>query len=148
MTRGSTPPIRDVEKDFKNDFKVARKFHLPGWAILGCFIAGLCGSLLLDHFGNLNLFYPLEASILALAVTVAVKWELRRFAWFWIAMMTIAALHVLLILSVQWADKWIAAPVIAGIATLDSIVMWIVIDIIAHVMKRTMPPTAEREHGV
>jgi uncharacterized membrane protein len=63
-------------------------------------------------------------------------------------MATFAAFHVLLILSVPWTGKWIPAPEIAAIATLDSIMMWVIIDLIEQAMKRTMPRTAEREHSL
>lgn len=93
--------------DVKNDIKAARKIRLPWWAVLCLIIGGVPICWLFDHFGTLDTALPTLMSIAVLALAIAVKWKLRRRAWFWITMAILAALHVLLILFVPWTSKWV-----------------------------------------
>ena len=58
-----------------------------------------------------------------LGFVIALKWKLRRHVWFWITIITIAALHVPLLLFVPWTTKWVPAMAIAGIDSADLIVI-------------------------
>jgi hypothetical protein len=50
---------------------------------------------------------------------MALKWELRRRVWFWAVILTVVAMHLLLILSVPWTTRWISALVMTPIAAAD-----------------------------
>lgn len=62
-----------------------------------------------------------------LGVAIAIKWGLRRRAWFWITMAAIAGLHALLILSVPWTDKWFPAIAIIPLGLADLFVMLLIL---------------------
>jgi hypothetical protein len=64
--------------------------------VLGTLLVGL----LFYRLGVLALVLPTVYSTVVIAFAVAMRWQLRRHAWFWITMMVIAALHVTLILLV------------------------------------------------
>jgi hypothetical protein len=94
---------------------------------------GLCiffGTILLAllflYFGRFDLARPTLVSVTMLALAIAMRWKLRRHAWFWITMACLAALHLPLILFVPWTTRWIPAFVIApfGIADLYAM-LWI-----------------------
>jgi hypothetical protein len=113
------PVVNDVKKEIRNDAKAAKKWRLPWWAILGVIAGSLPIYSLLDHFGRINLALPTLVIGWTLGVAMAVTWRLRRNAWFWLTMTTIAALHVPLILFVPWSTKWVPAIVIIPVAGAD-----------------------------
>src|ERR1700734_2050860 len=78
---------------------------------------------LFDHFGRLNLMLPIWNSVAVLGFMLALKWKLRRHAWFWITMAVVAALHVPLVLLVHWPTIWVPALSIAAMDSGDLIVM-------------------------
>jgi hypothetical protein len=108
-----------VEIDFKNDIRAAKKMHLPWWVLLCGIIGSALSAALFDHFGRLDLVLPVLNSIATLGFLVALKWKLRRCAWFWITMSVIAALHLPLILFIPWTTKWVPALAIAAIDSAD-----------------------------
>ena len=65
-----------------------------------------------------------------LGLAVAIKWKLRRRAWFWGTMAILAALHVPLILFVSWTTKWVPAIAIAAIDSVDLIVMLAILAVV------------------
>jgi hypothetical protein len=128
--------------DIKNDIKAAKKIRFPWWGVLCLMIGSVPIFWLFDHIGRFELALPTLISTAALGFPVAVKRKLRRRVWFWITMAVLAALHVLLILSVPWTGKWVPAIVLAGIASADLCVMLAIIDVVGKFMER--PKTAER----
>lgn len=97
--------------------------------------------LLFDHFGRSNLALPALDSTAIVAIAVALRWKLRRHAWFWITMAVLAALHVLLILYVPWTNKWVPAPAIIPIALVDLYVMLKIVSLVEKIIGK--PKTAE-----
>jgi hypothetical protein len=100
--------------------------RLPWWGVL-CVIFGttLLG-LLFIYFGRLDLARPSIMSAVMVALVIVMRWKLRRFLWFWIAMTLLAALHIPMILFVPWTSKWIPAIVTAPFAIADLYaVLWI-----------------------
>jgi len=121
---------KQVAKEVKSDLRVAKKWRLPWWGVLCVIIGSMPMFLLFDRFGRLNMALPLLNSIAVLGLAIGVKWSLRRNAWFWITMGAIAALHALLILAVPWTDKWVPAAAYAGAASLDLVVILLVLAIV------------------
>ena len=135
--------IDGIKMDFKNDMKAAMKMRLPWWGVLSWMVACAIMAFPLIEIGRFDLVMPTVMSIAVLGVTIAVKWKLRRCAWFWITMAFCAALHVPLILFVPWTTKWVPAPAIAAVSSADLIVMLMVIDVVYRFMERT---GLERNH--
>jgi hypothetical protein len=90
--------------------------------------------LLFDHFGRLALARPTLYSVATLAITVAMRWKLRRHVWFWITMTFFAALHLPLIVFVPWTTRWIPTLAIIPVGVADSYAMLWVISLIARRM--------------
>jgi hypothetical protein len=137
--------IRGIEKDVKTDIKAAMRMQVRGWKAVVCVFAG--GAILvlpLGAIGRLDLAYPIMDSVIALGLTVFIKWQLRQHTWFWITVSVFAAVHLAVILSVHWTDKWVWSRSNAGIATLDFIVMLLIVDVIARLMRRGNPRRTRR----
>lgn len=63
-----------------------------------------------------------------LGLVIRFKWNLRRQAWFWIAMVVIFGLHVPLILFFPWTTGWVPAMALTVGATADfCLILWILI---------------------
>jgi hypothetical protein len=131
------PLVHDIAEDVKGDIKAVRqmRLRLPWWGML-CVIAGsaLVGWWFLG-VGRFNLATPTLNSVIVIICAIAVKWQLRRCAWFWTTIVLLGALHVPLILFVPWSTKWIPAPAIAAVDLADLIVMLVILDAVARVMK-------------
>ena len=125
-----------LAKDIKKDMKVAKKMWLPWWGVLCLIIGGLPIAWLFDHFGRSNLALPTLIGVGMLGLIAAIKWKLRRRAWFWITMTVIAALHILLILLVPWPTKWVPAAVFAGFSSVDLYGMLAIIDVVGKFLER------------
>lgn len=93
--------------------------RLPWWGVLCIILGGLPVMYLLDHSGNMNLARPVLYSAGMVGIAIAMRWNLRRHAWFWATMIVIVALHVPLILFVPWTTKWVPAIVIIPIGIAD-----------------------------
>jgi hypothetical protein len=116
--------------------------RLPWWGVLCWMIACALIVWLLDHAGKFDLSRPVLYSIAMLAVAIALKWKLRRHAWFWGTIVFLAALHVLLILFVPWTTKWIPAVVVIPVGIADLYAMLWIVSVVAKFMEQ--PKTAKR----
>jgi hypothetical protein len=125
-----------------NDIKAAKQMRLPWWGVLCWMIGCALIALPLALLGRFDLARPTLYSIGMLGVAFAIKWKLRRHMWFWITMTAIAALHVLLILSVPWTTKWVPAIVIIPIGIADLYAMLAILSVVGKFMER--PKTSER----
>ena len=122
-----------LASDTRNDIRAAKKLWLPWWAVLLGILVSTLTCWLFDHFGRLDLALPTLNTIGVLGFLLVVKRKLWRHAWFWIMMTFITAAHVELILLIPWTTKWVPAAAIAGIDSLDFIV---VLTILNYVVKK------------
>jgi hypothetical protein len=93
--------------------------RLPWWGVLCAILGAIVVAFLFDHFGKFALARPTIYSAAMISIAVAMRWRLRRQAWFWITIAVIVALHVPLILFVPWTTKWVPVFAIAPIAIAD-----------------------------
>jgi len=121
---------KQVAREVKSDLRVAKKWRLPWWGVLCVIIGSMPLLLLFDRFGRLNSALPTLTCVVSLGFAIVLKWNLRRKTWFWITISVIAALHILLIVSVPWTDKWVPATAYAGAASLDLVVILVVLAIV------------------
>jgi hypothetical protein len=112
--------------DVRNDIKAAQKLRLPWWGVLIWMAFCLPVVWLCDQFGRLDMALPILNCIAVLSLLIALRWKLRRYVWFWIAVAIIVALHVLLIWYVPWTSRWVPAIAIGAIDSVDfCILLWI-----------------------
>jgi hypothetical protein len=130
-----------LANDIKNDIKAAKKIRLPWWGVLCLIIGSLPIYWLFNHWGRLNVALPILNCVGMLGFAIAVKWNLRRHAWFWGTMAILAALHVPLILFVPWTTKWVPALAIAAIDSADLIVMLAILTVVGKFIEG--PKTSE-----
>jgi len=127
---------KEIEKDVRTDIKAAKKIpRLPWWAVLCVMIGVMPIFLLFDHFDKSQLTLPTLSSVLVLILVLVLKWKLRGRVWFWITLAVIAGLHVLLLLFVPWTTKWVPAPEVAGLATIDLIVALAIVDVVGRLVE-------------
>lgn len=124
-----------VVNEIKNDIKTAKKIRLPWWAVLSWMV--VCAPIiwLFDHSGRFDLALPTLVSVGMLGFAIALKWKLKRHAWFWGTMAILAALHVPLILFVPWTTKWVPAIAIAAIGSADICVILAVLAVVKKFME-------------
>lgn len=90
------------------------------WKIqLAIFVGAFLLGLSFAHFKRSALERPTMFSIVVIAFVMAMNWELRKRVWFWFVILTVAALHVLIILCVPWTATWIPAFVMTPIAAVE-----------------------------
>jgi hypothetical protein len=130
------PAVEDIEKEIKNDVRAAQKMRLPRWGLLSVIAGSALSYWLFDHFGRLDLGLPILNGIGTLVFALALKWKLRRNAWFWITITVIAALHVPLILFVPWTTKWVPPMAIAAIDSADLIVILAMLAVVENLFGR------------
>jgi hypothetical protein len=117
--------------------------RLPWWGVLCVMIGSLPLYLLFVYFGRFDLARPTLVSLAMVAIAVAMRWKLRRHAWFWGTMVILGALHLPLILFVPWTTRWIPAFVIIPIGIADLYVMLWVVSVVGKFMGG--PKTSEGE---
>jgi hypothetical protein len=112
-----------------------KKTRLPWWGVLFIILGGLPLVYLFDHFGNLALARPTLYSAGMVGIAIAMRWQLRGHAWFWITITILAALHIPLILLVPWTTKWVPAIVIIPVAIADLYLMLAILSVIGKLVK-------------
>ena len=128
--------------ELKLEIQEAKKLHLSWRTRLFIFIVGAPAVFLFAVYGRLELAMPLMIIIGMHGLVILFKWKLRRHAWFWIAMMVSAALHVPVILFAPWTARWVTALAITVGATADFfLILWVLL-VVGKFMGE--PKTAER----
>jgi hypothetical protein len=118
--------------------------RLPWWGVLCVMIGSLPLYLLFVYFKRFDLARPTLTSVAIVAIAIAMRWKLRRHAWFWGTTTILAALHVALVLFVPWTTKWVPALVIIPIGLADLYVMLWVLSVVGKFMegrKTAAPPS-------
>src|SRR5579862_3742378 len=104
--------------------------------VLGVMVGSAPLLWLFFHFGRSDLALPALCSMGMLGLVITIKWKLRRQVWFWITMIVIAALHVLLVLSVHWTTKWVPAVVITPFGIADCYAMLAILSAVEKFVRR------------
>ncbi len=124
--------VNDLRNDIE-DAKNIRPSRRGKWfVIIGSF---LCGGLF-DYFGRLDLALPAINCVVVLGFVIALKWKLRQHAWFWIAMIIVAALHILLLMFVPWTTTWILGVVIVAVDAVDLVIILAILSFVGRFVER------------
>jgi hypothetical protein len=116
-----------------------RKMRLSWRGGLCVFFGTVLGALPFIYFGRFDLARPSLISIGMVTLSIAMRWKLRHHVWFWITMISLAVLHLPLILFLPWTTRWIPAVVIAPIGVADLYAMLWVISAVGKFMERQKP---------
>lgn len=114
-----------------------RKMRLPWWGVLCVILGALALLILFDHFGKLSLARPAMTAAAMVIIAIALRWKLRRHAWFWGTMAILVALHVPLVLFVPWTTRWIPAFIIIPIGMADLYITLLVLSAVGKFMERS-----------
>ncbi len=79
---------------------------------------------LFDSFGKPGNGRAAWLSAMAILIAMKVRWELRKYKWFWLTMLCILAAHVPFVLLVPWTSRWIPAVGILPIVVADIAVIF------------------------
>jgi len=121
----------------QEDKKISLSLGGGLFILVGAFLV----SALFDHFGRLALARPTLFSAGMVSFAIAMRWKLRRYAWFWGTMICFSALHVALILFFPWTTKWVPALAIIPLGTAD---LYLMLWVLAFVRKIRAKPTDTR----
>lgn len=93
---------------------------------------------ILDHFGVLQLFWPIILTIAASVFTIWGHWELKEQPWFWIIVAVITMAHTVLFyfMGWPWGTRWVPASAINGLFGLDLVGIFAFISVIEKRMIR------------
>jgi hypothetical protein len=96
-----------------------------------------------DHIGRsdmgMSAFVCLGANILA----VGICWELRKRLWFWGVIALVLALHVPLVLMIQWPDRWVSRFTLLPIGIADLLITVGVVRFVETFIVKSSPPDEE-----
>jgi O-antigen/teichoic acid export membrane protein len=88
---------------------------------------------ILYYLGRPELTFQAICCAGALAIVVYASGSIRRKWWYWVTMVPIAGAHVLLILRVPW-PKWVPAPVLTLLATVDAVIIFAILGLVEKLM--------------
>jgi hypothetical protein len=128
----------------KNEIRELKQIRLPWWGLLLIIIGVIPLGFLFDYFRRSTLALPTLDSVVIIIFAFAMRWKLRRHAWFWMTMTGIVALHVLLIVSIPWTSKWVPAIVIIPIGMLDLFAMLAILSVVGKFVGGRQTLKAER----
>ena len=126
--------FQSIKKQVDSDLKRAKKVHLSWKALLLLSICMVPLCFLFDHFGKLDLAMPVATCVMAIGFAIAIRWDLRHRVWFWITILLIGAMHVAVICSVPWTDKWHPGAMYGGIASLDVCAIFVILALLENLL--------------
>src|SRR5580698_5365569 len=110
-----------------------KRIPLP-WIIV-LIVFSFLFALMLDHFGGLQLYWPIWITIIVPVFIVWGFWELKGRLWFWvtIALVVTANISLFCLVGWPWGTHWVPGRSIAGFCTLELIPIFA---LIARIQKR------------
>jgi UDP-N-acetylmuramyl pentapeptide phosphotransferase/UDP-N-acetylglucosamine-1-phosphate transferase len=113
-----------------------KQLTLPWQGGLAIVVGTALLALVFHNIDRPELTRPTGLSIIMIAFAVAIRWEFRRRAWFWVTMVLVAALHVPLILLVPWTAKWVPAVVAIPFCLADLYLMLAILSVVGKLVER------------
>jgi len=94
-------------------------------------------SFLFDHLGDPARGRAVSICVAVLLTAVWVRWDLRKYVWFWITISLVLILHIPLLIYIPWTNKNYPGAVLLPEALLDFCIVYGCIKLAEKVMKRT-----------
>jgi hypothetical protein len=100
--------------------RAERKKQLTTW-LWSVAVAALTSPLffLFDSVGKSGTGRAAWLSAIAILLAMKVRWELRKYVWFWLTMACIVGANIPLVLFVPWTSRWIPAVGLLPIVIAD-----------------------------
>jgi hypothetical protein len=79
--------------------------------IVGFYIAAalLPLTFLFDHLGKYDLGMNLFLCLGMNAIVIRIRWELKKYVWFWVVMAIVVAAELPIVFKVKWPHQWVPA---------------------------------------
>jgi len=95
---------------------------------------------LLDHFGRIDLGLNLFLCLSVNAIVIRVRWELKKYVWFWVVMAIIVVLELPIVFRVKWPEhQWVPAVALLPIGLAACLVALGAIKLVEHFMVKAPP---------
>ncbi len=96
----------------------------------------------LDHFGFLQLYWPIVTTVAISAFAIWGHWDLKGQGWFWATIVIVIAAHVVFFRFVgwPWGAKWVPALAIAGLWNVDLIAVFALVYLVEKLLNQTREP--------
>lgn len=100
--------------------KAERKKQLTNW-VWAISVAALTSPLffLFNSVGESGNGRAAWLSAMTILIAMKVRWELRKYLWFWLTMARVVGAHIPLVLWVPWTSRWIPAVGLLPIVVAD-----------------------------
>jgi hypothetical protein len=105
----------------------------------------LPASLIVYHFGGADMAISTFLCLGMVVFAALLKWNLRKFVWFWIVLSIVTALQVPVILGVHWPAHWVHGVVLLPVCIVDLLILLGIIRLVEGVMLSKPLPAAEHE---
>jgi hypothetical protein len=98
---------------------IKKRKGLSEWATIAIIPGVVLFLLPFYYFDRMDLARPGLFSATAIGLAIATRWKLRTRRWFWVVIAMVAALHVFVMLRVQWDEDRISPYIIGILALID-----------------------------
>jgi hypothetical protein len=105
----------------KIGYEKLRSWRIRGVWLVVLMVLSFLLDATLDHFGIVELFWPILVTISISVFTICGPWELKKRIWFWATFAAVVAVHVSFFhfMGWSWGRKWVPAITIAGFCNID-----------------------------
>ena len=124
--------------------KAERKKQLTNW-LWAMSVAALTSPLffLFNFVGESGTGRAAWLSAMAILIAMKLRWELRKYLWFWLTTACIVGAHIPLVLLVPWTSRWIPAVGIVPIVFADIAVILGIL----HLVEKWKVPNSSSKPG-
>ena len=102
-------------------------------------IALLPLTFLFDHFGKYDLGMNLSLCLGMNAIVIRIRWELKKYVWFWVVMAIVVAAELPIVFTVKWPHQWVPAVALLPIGLAACLVALGAIKLVEHFMVKDPP---------
>lgn len=99
---------------------------------------------LIRHVAGPDRAYTASLCLFTNMVVIGICWNLRKRLWFWGVMLVVIALHLPLVLMVQWPHYWIPGIALLPIGLVDVLICVKVIRFVEKFIVKSPAPDEER----
>ena len=95
--------------------------------------------LFFTHIGKTDLGLNVAMCVFVNAIVIRIRWELRRYVWFWVVMAIVVTAELPIVFTVKWPHQWVPAVSLLPIGLAGFFVAYGAIRLVEHFMVKTPP---------